>query len=249
MNELLKFGYENGETLECVELDGEPLFEPMSICKCLNLKIQSVTQYIYRMDDSERVDTHKLDESTLKNLKFFKDSPRFWVKESGLYALIFKSRKPEAQNFVKWVTNDVLPSIRKTGKYELQNRNKVTQELLQSMMENIKKITGVQPEELARVQNESYRAKLANLLNDVAKRDKVGTPFLYEKLYFLFAGETGFLIPELAKKAGISNSAYLKQHELSAKMLYEFALAYFYKDKRVVELIKLSPDQRTLAEF
>jgi prophage antirepressor-like protein len=39
------------------------------------------------------------------------------VNESGLYSLILKSRKPEAKAFKKWVTSEVLPSIRKTGMY------------------------------------------------------------------------------------------------------------------------------------
>lgn len=41
------------------------------------------------------------------------------ISESGLYALVFKSRKPEAKTFRKWVTAEVLPALRKTGKYEL----------------------------------------------------------------------------------------------------------------------------------
>lgn len=41
------------------------------------------------------------------------------VSESGLYALVFKSRKPEAKTFRKWVTSEVLPALRKTGKFEV----------------------------------------------------------------------------------------------------------------------------------
>lgn len=41
------------------------------------------------------------------------------INESGLYSLILRSRKPEAKAFKKWVTSEVLPSIRKTGKYQL----------------------------------------------------------------------------------------------------------------------------------
>lgn len=40
------------------------------------------------------------------------------VTESGLYAMILKSRRPEAKRFRKWVTSEVLPAIRKTGRYE-----------------------------------------------------------------------------------------------------------------------------------
>ena len=42
------------------------------------------------------------------------------VNESGLYSLIFQSRKPEAKSFRKWVTSEVLPAIRRTGRYETQ---------------------------------------------------------------------------------------------------------------------------------
>lgn len=44
------------------------------------------------------------------------------VSEGGLYRLIFKSRKPEAEKFVNWVTEEVLPQIRKTGGYSLESR-------------------------------------------------------------------------------------------------------------------------------
>lgn len=43
------------------------------------------------------------------------------INESGLYALVLRSRKPEARKFAKWVTSEVLPAIRKTGKYERQH--------------------------------------------------------------------------------------------------------------------------------
>jgi prophage antirepressor-like protein len=46
------------------------------------------------------------------------DQQMLVINESGLYSLIFKSRKPEAKRFKKWVTSEVLPAIRKTGRYE-----------------------------------------------------------------------------------------------------------------------------------
>lgn len=42
------------------------------------------------------------------------------ISESGLYALVLRSRKPEARKFAKWVTSEVLPTIRKTGRYTVQ---------------------------------------------------------------------------------------------------------------------------------
>lgn len=244
MNDVKLFEFEH-ENLECVVLDGEPLFNPLSVGKCLDLKPRSVEKYLLEMDDSARCDL-KSQNIDLINLKFVENSPRYLLRESGLYQLIFKSRKPEAQKFVKWITDEVLPSIRRTGSYQLETR---LEKQIETTFQGVKILTGVEPEEIARVQNESWRAKLANLINDIAKREQVSTKTLYEKLYFLFASETGFHIPELAKEAHVTNTYYLKQHELSAKMLYEFALAYFYKGKRFVELISLNPDQRTLGEF
>ena len=67
------------------------------------------------------------------------------INESGLYALVLRSRKPEARKFAKWVTSEVLPAIRKTGKYErtslpytAQPRDKLTLDQgdeLRSMLE------------------------------------------------------------------------------------------------------------------
>jgi prophage antirepressor-like protein len=49
------------------------------------------------------------------------------INESGLYSLILTSRKPEAKKFKKWVTSEVLPSIRKTGSYVAPKVNTVPQ--------------------------------------------------------------------------------------------------------------------------
>lgn len=45
------------------------------------------------------------------------------VSEGGLYRLVFKSRKPEAEAFVTWVTEEVLPQIRKTGSYSVKKES------------------------------------------------------------------------------------------------------------------------------
>jgi prophage antirepressor-like protein len=41
------------------------------------------------------------------------------ISESGLYSLILRSRKPIARGFKRWITHEVIPSVRKTGKYDL----------------------------------------------------------------------------------------------------------------------------------
>jgi prophage antirepressor-like protein len=68
------------------------------------------------------------------------------INESGLYNLIFRSNKPEAKRFRKWVTSEVLPSIRKTGAYSALKRNYKS---LQNVYD----------------QNENFRIKYLNLLD------------------------------------------------------------------------------------
>lgn len=62
-----------------------------------------------------------------------------FVNEAGLYGLIFQSRTQEAQSFRKWVFNDILPEIRKTGKFEAQQPKIDSQFLLQISQEMAKK--------------------------------------------------------------------------------------------------------------
>ncbi|MCR5555796.1 MAG: Bro-N domain-containing protein [Bacteroidales bacterium] len=90
-------------------IGGEPWFVAKDVCDALT--IEKHRDAVSRLDDDERgsvvVDTLGGKQSVSA------------VNESGLYNLIFQSRKPEAKVFRKWVTGEVLPSIRKTGSYSL----------------------------------------------------------------------------------------------------------------------------------
>ena len=86
----------------------EPWFVLKDVCAVLEL------------DNIARVKT-RLDQQDLTTSKVLaNDGKRYQtsiVNESGLYDVIFQSRKPEAKRFRRWVTNEVLPAIRKTGAY------------------------------------------------------------------------------------------------------------------------------------
>jgi prophage antirepressor-like protein len=104
MNELQKvFDFQNHQ-LRIVEHDGEPWFVASDVCKIL--EIQNVTQALQRLDEDER-SMFNIGRQGNANI----------VNEPGLYELIFASRKPEAKTFKKWLKQEVLPSIRKTGSY------------------------------------------------------------------------------------------------------------------------------------
>lgn len=69
-----------------------------------------------RMLDEDEKGTHNLRIRSESGVE--QDREMTIISESGLYACILKSRRAEAQTFRKWVTAEVLPTIRKTGKYE-----------------------------------------------------------------------------------------------------------------------------------
>lgn len=105
---LQSFGFE-GQTVRVLERDAMPWFVAQDVCACLS--IANHKDAVARLDDDEKgvgiTDTLGGEQQVLI------------VSESGLYALIFKSRKAEAVRFRKWVTGVVLPTLRRTGSYAL----------------------------------------------------------------------------------------------------------------------------------
>jgi prophage antirepressor-like protein len=93
--------------------DNEPWFFAKDVADVLGIK--NVTQAIADLDEDELMYVkHRSTNSTDTRLKEFNI-----ISESGFYRLVMRSRKPVAKPFQKWVTKDVLPSIRKTGSYSL----------------------------------------------------------------------------------------------------------------------------------
>ncbi len=89
---------------------GELWWPAASVCEALGLG--NVGQALTRLD---------ADEKKIINLDVLRPGPKgVWsVNESGLYHLILTSRKPEAKAFRRWLTHEVLPELRKTGRYQL----------------------------------------------------------------------------------------------------------------------------------
>ncbi len=95
------------------EIDnGEPWFCATDLCRILTFK-SSPESVMRALDDDEKL-MRKL--SALENKKTT-NRGNWFVNESGLYNLIFRSNKPEAKAFRRWVTGEVLPAIRRTGSY------------------------------------------------------------------------------------------------------------------------------------
>jgi len=121
MNELIKdttsvqshetckfFSFEGTTDVQVVIINGNPYFVAVDVCNALNL--QNTSDRIKDVLDNDEYLPYLIDRSGQKRTVNI-------VCESGLYALIFQSRKPIAKKFRKWVTSEVLPAIRKTGMY------------------------------------------------------------------------------------------------------------------------------------
>jgi prophage antirepressor-like protein len=105
MNDLQIFNNEEFGEVRTAVINDEPMFCLIDICKALEIK--NATDVAKRLDE---------DELTRLNLGSRAGETNF-ITESGLYAVILRSDKPNAKKFRKWVTAEVLPSIRKTGSY------------------------------------------------------------------------------------------------------------------------------------
>ena len=103
-------------SIECIMVDGVPWFKGKEVATLLGY---ANTMQAIRTHVEER-DRKKLDE--LSQLKAAASTPAknaMFINEPGLYDLVFSSNKDEAKDFRRWVTSEVLPSIRTTGQYRM----------------------------------------------------------------------------------------------------------------------------------
>ena len=105
MNEIQTFTSDEFGTIRTtVDESGEPWFVAKDVCDALGLS--NVTVSVNALDGDERA-----------KFNLGRQGDTNIVSEAGFYRLVMKSRKPEAKSFQRWVTHEVLPSIRKQGGY------------------------------------------------------------------------------------------------------------------------------------
>ena len=109
MSELKPFVFDEALVRVSQDGNGDPWFVAKDVCRVL--EIENHRDAVSRLDDDERgvgiTDTPSGRQEMLT------------VSESGLYALVFRSRKPEARRFRKWVTSEVLPALRRAGRFAM----------------------------------------------------------------------------------------------------------------------------------
>lgn len=108
-NEIQQFDFRGASLRTLTDEEGEPWFVAKDVCDILELTNPAVA--LQSLDDDEK--------TNLSNSYVWSEPGRrpLIISEPGLYRLVMRSRKPEAKEFQRWVTHEVLPQIRKTGGY------------------------------------------------------------------------------------------------------------------------------------
>ena len=112
MDNLQVFQNKEFGSIRTVQLNNEPYFCMADICKALD--ISNISQAKNRLREDGVITNEVIDSLGRKQQANF-------INESNMYKLIFQSRKESAERFTDWVTSDVLPAIRQTGQYQMQN--------------------------------------------------------------------------------------------------------------------------------
>lgn len=193
MNNLQIFNY-NGNEVRTIQKDGEPWWVLKDVCGVLGLK--NPTMIAERLED---------DEVTKFNLGGLSGETNI-INESGLYNVILRSDKPEAKPFRKWVTSEVLPSIRKHGAYMTPQK---IEEALLNPDTIIKLATNLKAEREKRMELERQAekdkplvtfansvsvAKASILVGELAKLLKQNGIEMGQNRLFTWMRENGYLI-------------------------------------------------------
>lgn len=126
MENLLIF---EGQKVEVLEVEGQALFNPYHVGSCLDLTDSAIRKAMSNMNEKQVIKLTNSDVNS-SNIRKLNNAGENFLTESGVYKLIFRSRKPDAEKFSDWVTDEVLPSIRKEGGYIAANENDTDEDIL-----------------------------------------------------------------------------------------------------------------------
>ncbi|AVM23236.1 phage antirepressor [Bacillus pumilus] len=186
------FNYQDQEVRTVIQ-DGQPWFVAKDVCEILGIK--NATQAVSKLD---------IDERSMLNIG--RQGNTNIVNEPGLYTLILGSRKPEAKQFKRWITHEVIPTIRKTGGYVanddlfiqtyLPQADEQTKHFfkatLQTMKEQTKQIEAMKPKALFADAVETSESSV--LVGELAKLLQQNNVQIGPNKLFEWLRENGYLI-------------------------------------------------------
>lgn len=209
MNELKIFSNPDFGEVRTLSIDGEPWFVASDVCKALG--IANNRDAVARLDEDEKGVALTDTLGGVQNLTT--------VNEPGLYALVLSSRKPEAKAFKRWITHEVIPSIRKHGGYVAGQEHMSDEELMakallmaqKTIADRDARISALQVEVAVAQPKAAYFDELVdrNLLTGIREtakelgiKQKVFVDFLLNKKY-LHRSKSGKLTPTAGRGDGL----------------------------------------------
>lgn len=121
MNEIQTFQNEEFGAINVTSIDGEPWFVAKDVCYVLGIGTNHLRENGRGLDEDEVMN--------LPNWEVGGKAPLI-ISEPGFYKLVMRSRKPEAKAFQRWVTHEVLPSIRAKGGYMVAGRDETPEQTM-----------------------------------------------------------------------------------------------------------------------
>jgi anti-repressor protein len=211
------FEYQNNK-VRTVDVDGEAWFVLKDVCEVLHLG--TTAKVAERLDDDEKGMNQIHTPGGTQNVTV--------VNESGLYHVILRSDKPEAAPFRRWVTNDVLPAIRKTGSYnapQLTRSQLLATALIaahEELEEKDKQIETMKPKAL--FADAVSASKKSILVGEMAKLLSQNGIQMGQNRLFQWMRENGYLIKD--KKRTDYNMPTQKSMELRLFEIKETSIAH-----------------------
>lgn len=214
VSEVQIFENERFGKLRTVEIDGEPWFVGKDVAEALGYSNPRKAM----LDHIDLED--KIDGVTIRDSIGRPQKPTF-INESGIYSLIFGSKLPEAKSFKRWVTSEVLPTIRKTGGYVQQGREvefmknpnsaifsavqslTMMAEALQMQLESTKAPLPVLSEKAIAIWKKNISAPLVNMI-----ADRYGIEFgeavqrIYERMTLDYGFDKGSVLAKFTETYG-----------------------------------------------
>lgn len=209
MNQLKVFANPTFGSIRTLNIDGEPWFVASDVCKALG--IVNSRDAVARLDEDEKGVALTDTLGGAQNLTT--------VNEPGLYTLVLSSRKPEAKAFKRWITHEVIPSIRKNGGYIAGQEAMTPEELMaralmvaqKTIADRDARISALQVEVAVAQPKAAYFDELVdrNLLTGIREtakelgiKQKVFVDFLLNKKY-LHRSKSGKLTPTAGRGDGL----------------------------------------------
>lgn len=186
-NEIQKFDFRGTSLRTLTDEAGEPWFVAKDVCDILGHS--NVSMALDRLDDDER-----------SKFNLGRQGETNIVNEAGLYSLVLGSRKPEAHEFQRWVTHEVLPSIRKHGGYMVGQERMTPEQMALASMRWLQSKVDEQAKQLKAQEgkvlfaNAVETARTSILVGDFAKILKSNGIDIGPRRLFAWLREHGWLI-------------------------------------------------------